>query len=267
MSDSDGIFAPLVWRVRAVGREWGMQPGDVLTFGRGCDRDIRFGHSPEDDFVSNEAGSLIAEAERVLVRNDSRTQGIYLYPLPGPVKNIGPGDVAGTSHEKLQVIVPGGYSATYTIHLAIAGLPEPRRLGPPARAVPRATDRLPTRPGRWISHGERVLLAALCEPLLLYAGPQAVPATYQQAAKRAGVVKQTVRNALDKLRERLTSEGIPGLGREGDDDAVPGADYRAALARWAVESLTITSDDLRLLPRAADRGRDGHRCHAPAPAS
>lgn len=245
MSNNDEICAPLQWRVLAVGREWLMKPGDILTFGRGSDRDIRFGHSPEDDYVSNEAGRLVAEEDVVLVQNDSRTQGIVLEPFPGAEQNIAPGAVLGLRRKYLNVIVPGGYDVTYTIRLARQGPPEPP--GPLVLLRTASADRKPTRSGpSSLTPRERKLLAALCEPLLIFAGSAAVPATYEMIARRTGGKRDAVRNTLDNLRARLSMEGIPGL-RHVDDDEVPRADYRAALARWALDSGTITVADLKLL--------------------
>jgi hypothetical protein len=85
---------------------------------------------------------------------------------------------------------------------------------------------------------ERRLLAALCEPLLKSAGPNARPATYREIASRLALSEHTVRNALDALREQLLIIGIPGMtGPEAKDN----------LARYAVRSGSITSRDLDLL--------------------
>jgi hypothetical protein len=87
----------------------------------------------------------------------------------------------------------------------------------------------------------------LCEPLLIFAGPGAVPATYGEIAQRTGGTKDAVRSTLYNLRNRLAGrDGIPGLRQEADSDDREG-DYRGALAHWALASKTITADDLRLL--------------------
>jgi hypothetical protein len=255
MSDKDVNSAPPVRKVRAVGHEWLMVLGDILTFGRGSDRDIRFAYDPVDDFVSHEAGTLIAVDGGLLVRNDSRTQSMSLIAFPGPQQQIGPGMVIGTMpHTRLRLDVPGRHGAIYTIHLDLRELlessgqaaspdvPRPLSLG----TVP--GDRLPTRssPGT-LTPRERRILAALCEPLLIFAGPDAVAASYGEIARRTGGTRDAVRITLNNLRNRLTdSDGIPGLRHEGDS-RVSGGDYRAALARWALDSGTITADDLRLL--------------------
>jgi hypothetical protein len=255
MSDNDVNRVPPVRKVRAVGREWLMVLDDVVTFGRGSDRDIRFAYDPVDDYVSHEAGTLTAVDDGLLVRNDSRTQSVLLIAFPGPQQQIGPGMVVGTMpHTRLRVVVPGRHGAIYTIHLDLRDQLASNGQGSSPDASPPPTpgtvpgDRLPTRSGPGaLTPRERRILAALCEPLLIFAGAAAVPATYSEIAQRTDGTKAAVRNTLDNLRSRLTDrDGIPGLRHESDP-GVPGSDYRAALARWALESRTITADDLRLL--------------------
>lgn len=255
MSDKDVNSAPPVGKVRAVGREWLMLPGDILTFGRGSDRDIRFAYHPVDDFVSNEAGALVAVDGGLLVRNDSRTQSVQLIAFPGPQQPVSPGAMIGTMpHTRLQLVVPGRHGAIYTIHLDLRESLESggRGASPDVPLTPRLEtvpgDRVPTRSGPGtLTPRERKILAALCEPLLIFAGPDAVAATYGEIAQRTGGTKDAVRITLNNLRNRLSGDdGIPGLRHEGDS-GVPGSDYRAALARWARDSGTITEDDLRLL--------------------
>ena len=240
--------APLVGKVRAVGHEWLMVFGDILTFGRGSDRDIRFAHDPVDDFVSNEAGTLSAVDGGLMIRNDSRTQSLQLIPFPGPQQQIGPRMVIGTMpHTLLRLVVPGRHGAIYTIHLDLRGLPEPG--GQEASRLETVPgDRLPTRSGpENLTPRERRILAALCEPILICAGSDAVAASYGEIAQRTGGTKDAVRITLNNLRNRLSDkDGIPGLRHEGDA-GIAGSDYRAALARWALDSRTITEDDLWLL--------------------
>jgi hypothetical protein len=210
-----------------------MKPGSRLTFGRGADRRIRIAHDPADDFVSREAGTIIAEPDRLLIRNDSLTQQLILRPFPGPETVIDPGAAAGTGrHEKLRLIVPGRRPHEYVLHLATGTLRPGAGPGGPGA----------TKPAAYVTPAERRLLAALCEPLLVCAGVHAVPATYREIANRAGRSPDGVRAALDALRRRLTGQdGIPGL--RGTD----GPDYRLALARWAVNSGTVRLEHLKLL--------------------
>lgn len=253
MSGKDANSAPPVRKVRAVGRNWLMVLDDILTIGRGSDRDIRFAYDPVDDFVSNEAGTLIAVDGGLLVRNDSRTQSMSLIPLPGRQQQIGPGMMVGTMpHSRLQLVVPGRHGAIYPIYLDLRELLEPGgQEVPPEEDFPlrpETGDRIPTRSGPGaLTPRERRLLAALCEPLLIFAGPDAVAASYGEIAQRTGGTKDAVRITLNILRDRLASgDGIPGL-RHGEDSGAPAGDYRAALARWALDSGTITPGDLRLL--------------------
>lgn len=196
-----------------------MQPGDILTFGRGAERDIRFAYNPQDDFVSRQAGSLIALKDGVLVRNDSRTQGLILQTFPGPV---GPRMAVGTiPHEQVRLVVPGRHGNRYALLLDTRGLrPQPPPAGTGAVGT-RPAGALPTRAqAAKITARELRLSAALCEPLLLLAGGEATAATYRQIADRVGGTPTSVRTCLDALRHRLSDgDGIPGLR----NDEAPGA--------------------------------------------
>ncbi|MGW3360541.1 hypothetical protein ACWDFL_34990 [Streptomyces bungoensis] len=235
-----------------------MQPGDILTFGRGAERDIRFAYDPQDDFVSRQAGSLIALKDGVLVRNDSRTQGLILQAFPGPEIPVGPRMAVGTMpYEQVRLVVPGRHGSRYALLLDTRGL----RAQPPPAGIgavdTRPAGALPTRAqAAKITAREMRLLAALCEPLLLLAGGEATAATYRQIADRVGGTPASVRTCLDALRHRLSDDdGIPGLR---NDDA-PGAradTFGPALAQWALSSGTVTTEDLRLLPQH-DTGRPG----------
>jgi hypothetical protein len=137
------------------------------------------------------------------------------------------------------LVVPGRHGSEYVLHLDTGGLrPEASVRAP---AGPGAT-----RPAAHVTPRERQLLAALCEPLLIFAGDDAVPATYREIAARVHRSSAGVRTCLDGLRRKLTErDGIPGLrGAEGEHDA---ADFRGALARWALNSGTIRRADLALL--------------------
>ncbi|MER7181491.1 hypothetical protein ABT404_18740 [Streptomyces hyaluromycini] len=231
-----------------------MQPGDILTFGRGAERDIRFAYDPQDDFVSRHAGSLIALKDGVLVRNDSRTQGLILQAFPGPEIPVGPHMAVGTMpYEQVRLVVPGRHGSRYALLLDTRGLrAQPRPAAGDGTVDTRPAGVVPTRAqATKITDRELRLLAALCEPLLLLAGEEAAAATYRQIADRVGGTPASVRTCLDALRSRLTdADGIPGLR---NDDASAGARADAfgpALAQWALSSGTVTTGHLSLLPQS-----------------
>ncbi|MEU9396333.1 hypothetical protein AB0D86_40840 [Streptomyces sp. NPDC048324] len=229
-----------------------MQPGDILTFGRGAERDIRFAYDPQDDFVSRQAGSLIALKDGVLVRNDSRTQGLILQAFPGPEIPVGPRMAVGTMpYEQVRLVVPGRHGSRYALLLDMRGLQAWRQqqasTGP---ADTRPAGVVPTRAqATKITARELRLLAALCEPLLLLAGEEAAAATYRQIADRVGGTPASVRTCLDALRNRLTDDdGIPGLRSDDPPGGTRADAFGPALAQWALTSGTVTIEDLRLLP-------------------
>lgn len=235
-----------------IDRKW-LRPGDELSFGRGPDRDIRIGHSPSDDLVSRNAGSLTGLRDGVLIRNTSATQAIRYIAMPGPELSIGPGMAVGTMpfpHERLDVM--GRHGACYTLHVDTRGVAAAPRLdrvaaGASASAPEAASTRF--EPDHQLTARELRLLAALCEPLLTLAGGP--PATYREIAARlgGGATPKAVRTGLDRLRNRLADEdGLPGL--RADDDDGPGTPrYVAVLARWAIDTGQVDGQVLdRVLP-------------------
>jgi hypothetical protein len=230
--------------VRFAGRTWQLAPGGELSFGRGPDQDIRFAYEPEDDWVSRRAGTLIGLTDGVLIRNDSRTQGLVLQAFPGPEMPIGPQVTLGTRpFEQLRLVVPGRHGGRYAL------IVDTRRLrgeDPPADAVVVPPGAPPTKAAARVTPRELRLLTALCEPVLTLAGEAAVPATYREVAARTGQTAASVRTCLDTLRQRLTDqEGIPGL--RGEPEQPERGDYRAPLVRWALQSGTVTRAHLDLL--------------------
>jgi len=239
-------------------RRWVLRPGEALTFGRGGDRDLRFGDDPADDLVSRSAGVLLGQPDGVLVRNASRKRAILLQAVPGPELEIPPLMAVGTMpYARTRIVVAGGHGARYLIGIdtgALVASPTATRPAPvlaPARAAGPPTtagyDRIPGLPA-----AERRYLAALCEPLLTKVGASGGPPTYAAIAARCGVSPRTVRNVLDQLRARLAAElGIPGL--VADDGAAAGrTSYLGALARWAVDSGNATRADLEALDAPRD---------------
>ncbi|MDT0353965.1 hypothetical protein [Pseudonocardia charpentierae] len=234
-------------------RTWLLRLDDELTFGRGHDCDVHIGVDPPDDLVSREAGSLTGLHDGVLIRNTSRTQSIRFRPLPGPEVEIRPGMAIGTmpfSYVRLEVL--GRHGVCYALHVDARGMTAERRLDV-SRAASRVSRRsLPTRfgPDYKLTGRELRLLAALCEPLLTQAGGRA--ASYRHVAERLGnaATVNSVRTGLDRLRNRLANEGIPGLRSDADGDVGHDAQHFAqALARWAIDAKQIDdSSAMQLLP-------------------
>jgi hypothetical protein len=226
--------------IRRNAERWPLPPGRELTFGRGSRCDIRFAYDPVDDLVSRRAGTLIGRDDGVLIRNDSSTQDLLLQAIPGPQDQIAPGMTLGTTASRhARLVIPGRHHTRYELVIDARPLAGPG----PARRPPVSGDgEAPTRAAAPVTARERRLLAALSEPVLLLAGPEAVPATYREVAARVGQTPASVRTCLDALRQRLSDrDGLPDLR-----DAHSG-DYRRALARWAIQSGTVTTDDIAAL--------------------
>jgi hypothetical protein len=227
--------------VRYGGRRWALTPGRPLTFGRDPDRDIRLGWQPEDRLVSRRAGALFVVDQTVHVRNDSSSREMYLIPVPGRELRVRPGMTAGLRDPTLHLVLLGRHGARYEIvvrSLADAAA----EVGSPTTVAPG----LPTATGASaIAPRELRMLTALCEPVLLFAGDEARPATYAAIGKRLKVGPEYVRRCLGDLRERLATEG--GVPRLRDERAADGADYREELAVWALDSGTVTTASLDLL--------------------
>lgn len=223
-----------------------MSPGEELTFGRGRDRDVRFGHDPVDDYVSRRAGTLVGLRDGVLVRNDSGTQAVLLIAMPGPELRIAPGAAVATMpHALLRLVVPGRFGSRYGLVLDLRALrPPPVADPPPPVPVQNAGGQCTRGGASRITPREMRMLVALCEPLLTCAGD--APATYRQIAAELGTTPQTVRTCLDGLRARLSDlDGIPGLRLDEDGDGREGTSYLAALAHWAVDTHQVTPGDMR----------------------
>jgi hypothetical protein len=91
------------------------------------------------------------------------------------------------------------------------------------------------------------MLLALCEPLLLYAGEDARPASQIEIAERLGVSAEYVRQTLAALRDRLSSlHGVPRL-RAGDG-VLPRA-FTDSLADWAIRTGVASRETLAELDR------------------
>lgn len=223
-----------------------LRPGEELTFGRGADRSIRIGHDPTDDLVSRAAGSLLGLVDGALVRNTSRTQSLTFIAMPGPSLVLRPSMAIGTMpYGRVRLEVLGRHGRVYSLLLDVQALQKDRHDGTGSGRVGLPTDVGADR----LSLRELRLLAALCQPLFALAGGE--PATYREIACRLGgtATAASVRTGLDRLRNRLADEGIPGL-RVDEDDGSAGRDggrFVAALARWAVDTGQINPEGVDVL--------------------
>jgi hypothetical protein len=239
-------------------RRWSLSPGDTLTFGRGAGHPLRLGHSPEDLRVPRFAGKFECREDGVLVHNMSDKRTLVVQAFPGPGYDVLPLMIAGTHpHPQVKVVITGG-AGTYAIVV------DTRPLGPRTAPADRGIayrgggtagfDRIES-----MSRRHRLLLSALCLPMLTRSGPRAEVPTYAEMEKILGdqghsFKAKTIRNGLDELRGRLTYEhGVDGLlGESSGDVSGPPGGFVAALARWAVLSGNVTDRDLERMEAGED---------------
>lgn len=239
--------------VRFGSQVWRLDIGAVVTFGRSEICDIVIPRQGKDLLVSRRAGRLTAVDGGLLISNESERNSLLMRAIPGPEIEIKPLMTLGTMpFSRCRVVVRGSDSAQYLLEIT-CGIAE---RGSASRPVPAETAAgSPTTFGYRrldIPDGQRRYLAALCEPMLTCVGARTVPATYNEVAQRCGVSRKTVRNSLDALRQMLSAEyGIPGLVHPSDSSqGAPGVvNFLSALAAWAINSGTITLNDLEIIDR------------------
>jgi hypothetical protein len=231
------------------GKQWRISRGQLLTLGRSRACNVHF---PDDEHLSRRAGSLIVLNDCVLIRNDSHHKPLVVRPPAGEDRVVEPGAaITSLPFPVFSVVFAGHSGSTVTVRVDARPLtPDADRRGD--AAVTRAPKTV-TSPMA-LTRGQRLMLAALCEPLLVRAGPQAVPATYAQMGRRLGRQPQYVRNVVKSLRESLSGHGIPGLTTH--DEGIPHDDFRWALARWAVRTGVVSVEDLHDLPPEPEAGED-----------
>lgn len=214
--------------------------GQELTIGRGTGAGLRIAHQPPDEHVSRLTASLRVLPDCVLVQNRSARKHIALRPLIGTERLLEPG-AATTSmpHSEFFVVATGRFGREYSVYVDVRDLtPEqPRPVVDPLETM----DGFPIE----LSPQQRQLLAALCEPVLTRTGVHAAPATYRQVAQRVGKSPSHVRTVLRRLREELAVQGVAALVAYNLEKVCE--DFRPALARWAINSGTITVVDVQQL--------------------
>ncbi|MBT0767325.1 hypothetical protein KIH74_00215 [Kineosporia sp. J2-2] len=218
--------------------------GQELTIGRGAGVGLRIAHQPADDHVSRLTATLRTLEDCVLVQNRSVTKQLVLRPLVGAQRLLEPG-AATTSmpFTEFFVVVTGRFGREYAVHVDVHDLtPDlPVPVADPERTVDGTAIDLTTQ--------QRRLLAALCEPMLTRTGAQAVPATYRQVGLRVRCSAGYARAVLRRLREQLAAQGVASLVAFSLEKVYE--DFRPALARWAINSGTITAADVRALDARA----------------
>lgn len=223
-SSPDGMV-----RVTHHGTERRLALGDALTFGRGRDCAIRL---PNDSHISRTAGSITVLDDCVLIKNHSATKPLVIRPVVGEDHVIEPGEaVTSLPHRRLQIVIAGMAGTTVHLDLDVEGV----TAGAGSVGIePSASDVVTTTAPFPLTPAQRKVVAALCAPMLSRQGADAAPATYQQIGTALNLSPQYVRNVIQTVRETLTGHGVPDLVI--DDPTRPGADFRWALARYAIRN-------------------------------
>ncbi|MCD5355201.1 hypothetical protein [Kineosporia mesophila] len=220
--------------------------GQELTVGRGAGCGIRIAHQPVDDHVSRMSATVRVLEDCVLVSNVSATKPLVLRPLVGGQRPLEPG-AATTSMPfgEFFLVMTGRFGREYSVHVDVHDLPSARRPSPTGEGTTQTVDG----GGIRLTGVQRLLLTALCEPLLTRNGAHATVATYRQIGARVGRSPDYVRAVLRRLREQLAGEGVAALVAFQLEKAY--ADFRPALAYWAIHSGTISPSDVCALDAQA----------------
>lgn len=252
--------------VRHSTASWQLEGAARLAFGRGRECEVRFAHDPEDDYVSRVAGRLELLDDAVLVRNTSTSKVLHLQPHARAEITVAPlTAVAVLECRFVRVVVPGSYGTRHV--LSVSG--STTATDPGGGRTPAVVDLVGMTREPLLTVRERLVLTALCEPLLA-GGADRRPADYRAVAARTGLTQPVVRKVLDGVRERLSNEfGAPGLQSEGSDVRRGAVNYGSALAVWATSTGLVSLRDLERLddvdlddgvapgPRASPAGRVG----------
>lgn len=218
--------------------------GQEVTFGRGTASDIRL--AQDDPAVSRAAGAVECRLGGALVHNRSRTNDLVLQPVPGVEQTVPPEVTVGTSSVRFfRVVLRGTGQAHYRISVNQASVLRPPA---PVSSASKEGETVGYRYLEWLTPTERLYLCAISEPLLLRSGSAAVARNYKEAAERLTAggrdrKETTVRNTLNRLRERLAAdEGLIWLRYEDGDPR--GGRLLDRLATWAVRSGNVTLSHL-----------------------
>ena len=258
MTDGTGISED-VERAAAVRHSeacWQLSKGERLLAGSAAKCQIRFGHHPRPDaMVAPLAVELVAWEDVVLIRNTSATQPVYVRVFPGPERLVEPGEVFAPVRARYDIVVLGtsadfGHATVeHVLQVDAAPLRAQAVCGDRPGSDHRVIDlRTPAvAPGsEMLTRADRRMLAALCEPVLIYAGPIALPRTAEQIARRLQTSSGYVYNRLRQIRIKLATAGVPGLvdgrpegTRSGDRD------FAQPLAAWAIRAQVVTTDTVQ----------------------
>ncbi|PXX62142.1 hypothetical protein DFR70_1078 [Nocardia tenerifensis] len=213
-------------------------------------RRIRFGRNkPEVDVCLGGDDRKVSRCHGVLVRHRRRwwvsTLGRTPVRFPGSRLLFAGEEPIPLETGYTPLFIPGSGSRIHVLELYVAG-PEENPV-PVHPADPTAQPRT-----YWLSPTERLILVVLAQRYLLQE-PYPQPMAWRQAAVHlddlqpdSGWNAKRVERIVEKVRTRLSNEGVPGLTREEVGEPI-GNTLNHNLIRELMDSTTLVPADLRLL--------------------
>jgi hypothetical protein len=243
------------------GGRWHLKVGDSLTVGRSQTCGVRL----VDPEISRHACLLRVDAGFVMVFNQSTQKPLAVRPLVGEDRRVGPSSAtASLPYRVFDLVFAGRDDEPVSVRVDARALTPP---APPAAAPDEEPTRgaddpgltgaeVPNMAGRravrmqaaLLTPAQRIVLIAMCEPMLTRNGAHARPRSTSELADRLSLRPDYARNVIKDVRYRLSEAGVPGLV-SADGAATLRTDLRLALARWAIEWGAVTVADLADLPR------------------
>lgn len=178
-----------------------LRDGDVARFGRGAECEIRFGYAPRPDRgLPRVAGRLVAANGRVFVESsgDPSHRALSIRAEGGTIASIGVGEAHSPRESRFEVLVPGD-GAPWCLTVTTR---DPEAPGAAGDSVDPPTVHYELR----LTPLQERVLAAYAEPIRRGARE---PATHQQVAAELHYHRNTVRDALYEIYNKMFEAQIP----------------------------------------------------------
>lgn len=170
----------------------------TITFGRGSNCEVRFGHEPRvDQIVSRSAGRIsLGDLSRVVVENLSEQIAFDLKEPAGPLETIRPGASLSPAATKFEIHYAGSIE---TYLLRVESFLEPQ-------VVEKGLGDTTTRLAPLLTARQWATLDAYAAPMR---GGSTVPATHAQVADELGWSVSLVRLESNAIWSEFLRGGIP----------------------------------------------------------
>jgi len=224
-------------------------PGTTFSVGRDADLTV-----DTNQYLHRRLLAFDAEGDLWWMSNTGQTISVSLATPDGAYQAVlGPGARVPLVFPDLAVMFSAG---AYTYELAVRN-DSASFTGRDPRAVQHEDDGTTTIGAVSLTPSQRLLLIALCEPILRggMVGASQLPSS-AAAAARLGWPLTTFNRKLDNVCDKLDREGVQGL-RGGVGKLA--TNRRARLVEHAILSRLVTPQDLDLLEVASTLGEKGTR--------